>query len=179
VVENAEPDSVMIEIVMRSVPPWLVALFCAGALSASMVTAAAATLVSAATLASDLFQPYLNLPDAKLRRLIQALVLVVMTGAYTFAIVQSSTIAFIMLMAYGFVSQFFPLVIVALFAPGRVCGGLALAALVCGVAVTAFFTVGPMPRPGGFHPGFLGLAANAAVLFAGAGHTSRKKLWLL
>jgi Na+/proline symporter len=167
VIKSTEPDSVMIEMVMRSVPPWLVALFCAGALSASMVTAAAATLVSAATLASDLFQPYLNLPDAKLRRLIQALVLVVMTGAYVFAIVQSSTIAFIMLMAYGFVSQFFPLVIAALFAPGRVGGSSALAALAVGVCVTAFFTVGPIPRPGGFHPGFLGLSANAAVLLVG------------
>jgi SSS family solute:Na+ symporter len=164
IVKNVEPDAVMIEMVMRSVPPWLVALFCAGALSASMVTAAAATLVSAATLANDLFQPYLNLPDEKLRRLIQTLVLVVMSAAYLFAIVQSSTIAFIMLMAYGFVSQFFPLVIAALFLPGRVRAGSALAALSAGVAITAFFTIGPIARPGGFHPGFLGLVANAGVL---------------
>ena len=164
IVKNVEPDAVMIEMVMRSVPPWLVALFCAGALSASMVTAAAATLVSAATLANDLFQPYLNLPDEKLRRLIQTLVLVVMSAAYVFAIAQSSTIAFIMLMAYGFVSQFFPLVIAALFLPGRVKAGSALAALSVGVAITAFFTIGPIARPGGFHPGFLGLVANAGVL---------------
>jgi SSS family solute:Na+ symporter len=167
VVRNVEPDAVMIEMVMRSAPPWLVALFCAGALSASMVTAAAATLVSAATLANDLFQPYLNLPDEKLRRWIQTLVLVVMSAAYLFAIVQSSTIAFIMLMAYGFVSQFFPLVIAALLLPGRVRSGLALAALATGVVITAFFTIGPVPRPGGFHPGFLGLVANAAVLLLG------------
>jgi solute:Na+ symporter, SSS family len=164
VVKNVEPDAVMIEMVMRSVPQWLVALFCAGALSASMVTAAAATLVSAATLANDLFQPYLNLPDEKLRRLIQWLVLVVMSGAYVFAILQSSTIAFIMLMAYGFVSQFFPLVIVALFLPGRAPAGSALAALAAGVVITAFFTIGPIPRPGGFHPGFLGLLANSGIL---------------
>jgi Na+/proline symporter len=128
------------------------------------VTAAAATLVSAATLANDLFQPYLNLPDAKLRRLIQALVLVVMSAAYLFAIVQSSTIAFVMLMAYGFVSQFFPLVIVSLYLPGRVSGEAAIAAVAVGVAVTAFFTIGPFPRPGGFHPGFLGLIGNSVVM---------------
>jgi len=166
VVKDANPDSVMIEMVMRSAPPWLVALFCAGALSASMVTAAAITLVSAATLANDLFQPYLNLPDEKLRRLIQMLVVVVMSGAYTFAILQSSTIAFIMLMAYGFVSQFFPLVIASLYAPGRVIGTVALMALATGVVVTAFFTIGPISRPSGFHPGFLGLAANSAVILA-------------
>jgi len=130
------------------------------------VTAAAATLVSAATLANDLFQPYLDLPDEKLRRLIQTLVLVVMSGAYVFAILQSSTIAFVMLMAYGFVSQFFPLVLAALFLPERVHGGPALAALATGVIVTAFFTIGPLPRPGGVHPGFLGLVANSLVLFA-------------
>jgi len=166
VVNNAPADAVMIEMVMRSVPPWLVAFFCAGALSASMVTAAAATLVSAATLANDLFQPSLNLPDEKLRRLIQILVLVVMSGEYLFAIVQSSTIAFVMLMAYGFVSQFFPLVMASLYLPGRITGGSAIASLAAGVAVTAFFTIGPIPRPGGFHPGFLGLAANSAVILA-------------
>jgi SSS family solute:Na+ symporter len=164
VVNNVPADSVMIEMVMRSVPPWLVAFFCAGALSASMVTAAAATLVAAATLANDLFQPSLNLPDEKLRKLIQILVLVVMSGAYVFAIVQSSTIAFVMLMAYGFVSQFFPLVITSLYLPERVSGGSAMAALATGVVVTAFFTIGPIPRPGGFHPGFLGLAANGLVM---------------
>lgn len=175
IVKNAEPDAVMIEMVMRSVPPWLVAFFCAGALSASMVTAAAATLVSAATLANDLFQPYLNLPDEKLRRLIQTLVLVVMSGAYVFAILQSSTIAFVMLMAYGFVSQFFPLALAALFLPGRVHGGPALAALAAGVTVTAFFTIGPMPRPGGVHPGFLGLVANSLVLFASMAATGDRR----
>jgi SSS family solute:Na+ symporter len=164
VVKSAEPDSVMIEMVMRSVPPWLVALFCAGALSASMVTAAAATLASAATLANDLFQPRLNLNDTKLRRLIQTLVLVVMSGAYLFAILQSSTIAFIMLMAYGFVSQFFPLVMMALFSRESPPADAAIAALTVGVLVTAFFTIGPLPRPGGFHPGLLGLAANCVVL---------------
>jgi SSS family solute:Na+ symporter len=164
IVKDTAPDAVMIEMVMRSVPPWLVAFFCAGALSASMVTAAAATLVSAATLANDLFQPYLQLPDEKLRRLIQGLVLVVMLGAYVFAILQSSTIAFVMLMAYGFVSQFFPLVIASLYLPGRIPGAAAIAALTTGVAVTAFFTIGPFPRPGGFHPGFLGLVANGSVM---------------
>jgi len=29
---------------------------------------------------------------------------------------------------------------------------------------TAFFTIGPIARPGGFHPGFLGLVANSAVM---------------
>lgn len=166
-VKGVEPDAVMIEMVMRSAPPWLVALFCAGALSASMVTAAAGTLVAAATLATDVFQPRLHLSDEKLRRLIQLLVVVVMTAAYLFAILQSSSIAFVMLMAYGFVSQFFPLVIAALYFPGRVPGRVALAGLVAGAATAAFFTIGPYPRPGGFHPGFLGLAVNATVLLVG------------
>ena len=33
--------------------------------------------------------------------------------------------------------------------------------------MATFFTIGPVPRPGGFHPGFLGLVANAAVLLLG------------
>jgi solute:Na+ symporter, SSS family len=168
VLKNSQPDAVMIEMVMRTAPAWLVAIFCAGALSASMVTAAAATLVSAATLANDLFQPHLNLPDAKLRRLIQWLVGAVMVAAYLFAILQSSTIAYVMLMAYGFVCQFFPLVMAALFFPDRVPAKGAVTAVLVGIAVTAFFAVGPYPRPGGFHPGFLGMASNAVVMVIAA-----------
>ncbi|MBK9170265.1 MAG: sodium:solute symporter family protein [Bryobacterales bacterium] len=164
-VSNVETDAVMIEMVMRTVPQWLVAFFCAGALSASMVTASAATLVSAATLANDLCQPRLNLTDEQLRKLIQWLVIVVMTAAYLFAILQSSTIAFVMLMAYGFVSQFFPLVIAAIYWPGRLSGRTAVTGLAIGAAVAAFFTVGPIQRPGGFHPGLIGLAANVVTLF--------------
>jgi solute:Na+ symporter, SSS family len=171
ILKNAEPDAVMIQMVMRTAPPWMVAVFCAGALSASLVTAAAATLVSAATLANDLFQPRLNLSDAGLRRLIQWLVALVMMAAYLFAILQSSTIAFIMLMAYGFVCQFMPLVLASIWFRGRISGRMALIALLAGIGITAFFTVGPTAyrRPGGLHPGFLGLVGNSAVLLAAAG----------
>lgn len=177
VLKNVEPDAVMIEMVMRTAPGWLVAVFCAGALSASMVTAAAATLVSAATLANDLFQPRLNLPDPSLRRLIQWLVALVMVAAYLFAILQSSTIAFVMLMAYGFVCQFMPLVLASIYLRGRIPGKAAVAAILAGMAVTAFFTIGPeaLRRPGGVHPGFLGLLANSAVLLI-AGATRRRAI---
>ena len=172
-IKNGIPDAVMIEMVMRSAPPWLVAIFCAGAMSASMVTASAATLVSAATLANDLIAPRRHLPDERLRRLIQVLVVVVMAAAYLFAILQQSTIAFILLMAYGFVCQFFPLAIGAIYFSERLNGPAAIAALLAGSSVTAFFIVGPWPRPGGFHPGFLGLVVNCAVLLT-ASLVSRK-----
>lgn len=170
ILKDAEPDAVMIRMVMQSAPHWMVAVFCAGALSASLVTAAAATLVSAATLANDLLQPRLNLGDASLRRLIQWLVALVMAAAYLFAILQSSTIAFVMLMAYGFVCQFMPLVLASIWLPGRIPGRMAIVALLAGIAVTAFFTVGPpeLRRPGGLHPGFLGLIANSSVLLIAA-----------
>src|SRR5438046_1160340 len=68
VVPSIKPDTVMVEMVMRIAPFWLVAFFCAGALSASMVTAAACALAAAATLGSDLLQPRLMWPEARVRR---------------------------------------------------------------------------------------------------------------
>ena len=86
VVPSIKPDTVMVEMVMRIAPFWLVAFFCAGALSASMVTAAACALAAAATLGSDLLQPRLMWPDARLRRAIQVLIFFVIGVAYIVAV---------------------------------------------------------------------------------------------
>ena len=109
ILPSIKPDTVMVEMVMRVAPLWLVALFCAGALSASMVTGAACSLAAAATLGNDLLQPRLKLQDPELRKLIQILVFFVVAAAYVIALLRPATIVYIILTAYGFTSQFFPL----------------------------------------------------------------------
>ena len=49
VLRGIRPDTVMVEMLLRVAPLWLVGLFCAGALSASMVTGGACALAAAAT----------------------------------------------------------------------------------------------------------------------------------
>ena len=60
VLHGIRPDTVMVEMLLRVAPLWLVGLFCAGALSASMVTGGACALAAAATIGNDLLQPRLQ-----------------------------------------------------------------------------------------------------------------------
>jgi hypothetical protein len=80
-------------------------LFCAGALSASMVTGGACALAAAATIGNDLLQPRLNWPDRKLKKAIQLLVFTVVGAAYIIALMQPALIVYIILMAYAFTAQ--------------------------------------------------------------------------
>lgn len=174
ILPSIKPDTVMVEMVMRVAPLWLVALFCTGALSASMVTGAACSLAAAATLGNDLLQPQLRLPDPKLQRLIQLLVFAVVAVAYAIALLQPATIVYIILTAYGFTSQFFPLTLAALY-NWKVSAEGTLAALAAGFSVVALFVFGPLTSPYGIHPGILGLAVNVPTMFVVSHYTPVRK----
>ncbi|MBA3885145.1 MAG: sodium:solute symporter family protein [Acidobacteria bacterium] len=160
----AQSDRIMMEMIMGTAAPiWLVSLLAAGALSASMITGATTTLAAAATLGHDLLQSRFRLSDRSLRRLIQVLVVVIIGAAYVFAMTVGTSLIFILLMAYGVISQFFPLVVASLYwrrctAPG------ALAGFGVGTVVAVFFIVGPFPHPFDIHPGILGMIANTITL---------------
>ncbi len=160
---SIKPDTVMVVMVMRVVPRWLVALFCAGALSASMVTGAACSLAAAATLGNDLVQPWLRLSDLKLRKLIQMLVFFVIAAAYILALLQPSTIVYMILTAYGFTVQLFPLTLAALYRRNVTTSG-AIAGVALGFALVAVFVFGRLSPPYGIHPGVFGLAVNVPAM---------------
>jgi SSS family solute:Na+ symporter len=163
VLPSIKPDTVMVEMVMHVAPLWLVALFCAGALSASMVTGAACSLAAAATLGNDLLQPWLRLPDIRLKKLIQTLVFVVIVVAYLIGLTSPSTIVNIVLVAYGFTAQLFPITLAALYGK-RITASSAIAGLSSGFVVVALFVLGRSSGPYGIHPGILGLTANVAAM---------------
>ena len=162
----AQADRIMMEMVMGTgAPIWLVALLAAGALSASMITGASTTLAAAATLGHDLIQTRFRLSDASLRRLIQVLVVVIIGAAYTFAMTVGTSLIFILLMAYGVIAQFFPLVVASLYWRGCT-GSAALAGFTVGTIVAIFFIVGPYAHPFGIHPGIIGMIANTITMAA-------------
>ena len=172
VAQGVKPDTIMVEMILRIAPLWLVGLFCAGAVSASMVTGAACSLAAAAALGNDLIQPHLQLPDQKLKRLIQGLVFVVIGAAYVLALIQPATIVYVILVAYGFTAQLFPLTLAALFSRKINAHG-AIAGLAAGFVTVAWFTF-VVPAPYQIHPGILGQAVNIPLLFLVSRFTSRR-----
>lgn len=162
----AQSDRIMMEMIMKtSAPIWLVSLLAAGALSASMITGATTTLAAAATLGNDLIQTRFHLSDTSLRRLIQVLVVVIIGAAYTFAMTVGTSLIFILLMAYGVIAQFFPLVVASLYWRGCTSQG-ALAGFAVGTTVAIFFIVGPYAHPLDIHPGILGMIGNTITMVA-------------
>jgi SSS family solute:Na+ symporter len=165
VLPGIRPDGVMVEMLMRVAPIWLVGLFCAGALSASMVTGGACSLAAAATIGNDLLQPRLNWPDRRLKRTIQLLVLLVVGLAYLIALMRPALIVYILLMAYSFTAQLFPATIAAFYTRIRT-GTPILIGLIAGFATAMVFVSNLVKSPFNIHPGILGLAVNLAVLAA-------------
>jgi SSS family solute:Na+ symporter len=165
ILPGIRPDSVMVEMLLKVAPLWLVGLFCAGALSASMVTGGACSLAAAATIGNDLLQPRLHWPDRRLKRMIQSLVFVIVGAAYVIALMQPALIVYIILMAYSFTAQLFPATIAAFYT--HIASGTAiLCGLVAGFLTAITFVLNIVTSPYNIHPGILGLAANLAVILA-------------
>lgn len=164
IVKNIRPDTVMVEMLHRVAPLWLVALFCAGALSAGMVTGAACSLAAAATVGNDLLQPRLRWPDRKLKKVIQGLVLLIIGAAYVVALLQPAMMVYMLLMAYGFTAQLFPATIAAFYSRTATPTGV-LAGLAAGFVITVIFVFHIVMPPYNCHPGILGLAANVPTLY--------------
>lgn len=165
VLNNIKPDTVMVEMIKRVAPLWMVALFCAGALSASMVTGAACALAAAATVGNDLIQPHMQLADSRLKRLIQLLVFAVIGAAYGLALLQPALIVYIILMAYALTAQLFPGVVAAFYSRRITAGGVT-AGLLAGFVVALVFIFRWVDPPGNIHAGFLGLCVNIPVMLA-------------
>jgi SSS family solute:Na+ symporter len=174
VLPSIKPDTVMVEMIMRVAPLWLVALFCTGALSASMVTGTACSLAAAPTLGNDLLQPRLRLPDVKLRGLIQTLVFFVIASAYAIVLLRPATIVYMLLTAYGFTAQLFPLTLAALYSQ-RVTARGAITAVAAGFVIVAFLVFGGFPAPYGIHPGLFGLAVNVPTMLLVSRFSRAKK----
>ena len=167
VLHGIRPDTVMVEMLLRVAPMWLVGLFCAGALSASMVTGGACALAAAATIGNDLLQPRLQWPDGKLKEAIQLLVFIVVGAAYGIALMRPALIVYIILMAYSFTAQMFPAAMAAFYTDVK-SGTPLLCGLVAGFITALTFVLHIVQPPFNIHPGILGLTVNLAVIFAAA-----------
>ena len=151
--------------------PVLVGLVCVGALAASMSSGDTILHAAASIGIRDGVRPFVahglagGLDDARERRWIRVLIVVVSVVAYFFAVGTDVSLVALLLGSYGGVAQIFPLVFAAFYWP-RATGAGAVAGLTAGIAVNTFFLVAPELRPVPLHEGVFGLAANLVVFVA-------------
>lgn len=161
-----EPDQILPHILMHlDMPVFVVGLFCAGALAASMSSGDAIAHAAASALVRDGLVTSLkfDLDSGRQRQWIRVFVIVVMIAAYVMAIYTQEALVVLLLYAYGVVVQFAPAVVAALYIR-RATGPGVLAGLILGVGVNILFLKWPEWRPFAVHSGVYGLAVNVVVL---------------
>ena len=89
--------------------------------------------------------------------------LLVGTLAYYFAVVSNVSLVYLLLLSYGAIVQFFPLLLVALFWRRSTLGGV-LSGLLVGCAITLIWNIFPHLQWQQIHPGVWGLVGNVIVL---------------
>jgi len=164
------PDHILPHMLMHMrIPALLVGLFCAGALAASMSSGDAMAHAAASIAVRDGLVEGLGVrvDAAAERRWIRLVMVVVVLGAYLLAVTYRGDLVRLLLVAYGPVGQFAPVVVATLYWR-RARGWAVFWALIVGAAVTALFTFAPDLRPFPLHAGLYGFVANVVVLVLGS-----------
>jgi SSS family solute:Na+ symporter len=160
------PDEILPHMLMSmELPSFLVGLFCAGALAASMSSGDAILHACSSILVRDGWVTALGrklTPHAE-RRGIRWVLLLPLVLAYWIAIQDQSSLVDLLLYAYGPVTQLFPAVVAALCWRRATSLGVNVG-LVAGIATTVFLQVRPELRPWPIHEGVFGLAVQLGLL---------------
>ncbi len=160
-----QADTVLIELVNRAeFSPFLVGILLSGALAAAMSTGANLAHTAASVIVKDFYVKLFN-PKVSEKQLVmytKLSVLVIAAISYAFALLNPASLVQLLLVSYGAVVQFFPL-IVALFWWKRATTAGAYAGLISGTLVTIYYSFFAAP-PLGIHAGIYGLIANSILL---------------
>ena len=159
-------DRILPTILMSlDLPAVVIGIFCAGALAASMSTGDALVHAAASIVVRDfyrvLFRPQIT--PAQQTRLIRTLVVLISAVAYYFAVVSNLSLVALLLLAYGFIAQIFPVLMAALYWPRATRPGV-LAGLAAGCAAVVLFNLRPELQWQQIHPGIWGIVANVVVM---------------
>ena len=160
------PDEILPHLLLESdLPPLVVGLFCAGALAASMSSGDAFLHTAASSLVGD---GWLTACSKKLearaeRRAIRVLIVCVALLAYLTSVLYEGSLASLLLLAYGPVTQFAPAVVCSLYSRRASSSGV-LAGMAVGIVINVALTLDESLRPAGIHAGIVGLLANVGTL---------------
>lgn len=163
----AKADQVLPHLLMSlDLSPLIVGLFCAGALAASMSSGDALVHTAASVTVRDGYVTGLRrkLGPHDERRWIRVMIVVVMLGSYALERTYQGDIVSLLLLAYGPIAQFLPVLVATLYWRRATAAGIG-AGLVSGVGLSLLIKTGVIEGLG-VHEGLWGLGLNVVALVA-------------
>lgn len=169
-----KPDHAMLIALVNNFPPLLAGFIGAGGLAASISTSSGLILTSSNLMARNVIQKGFmpGMEDMAVARLGRALVPVLTVLAVLLAIFAPSMLVSLLLVGYSGVTQFFPAVVLGLFAKWPTKAGI-VTGLLAGLATVVAIKFMGVPSPMGLHEGFVGLIVNFAVVMVVSSFTPK------
>jgi len=161
-----QSDTVLVKLIERAnFSPWLIGILLSGALAAAMSTGANLAHTAASVIVRDFYVKLFKtkLKERSLVMMTRILVLTISLLSYLLALYSPSSLVSLLLIAYGGVVQFFPIIVAAFFWR-RVTKAGAYAGLISGTLVMVYYSFFAPPLFD-IHAGILGLIVNVVVLF--------------
>ncbi len=159
-------DTILPTILMSlDLPAVVVGLFCAGALAASMSTGDALLHAAGSVVIRDFYRTLFNpgMSDEAQTRAIRVMVVLISAVAYYIAVASDLSLVLMLLLAYGFISQIFPVIVVTFLWPRATPTGV-LSGVIAGCLAAVVWNVFPELQWWNVHPGVWALAVNVLVM---------------
>jgi len=166
-----DPNEIIPHLLMQlQVPAVVVGLFCAGALSAAMGGDAIGHGAASIAVHDGAVRALrVELTPHSERRWIRIALIPLFLAAYALAMLWHESLVWLLLFAYGPITQFMPAVVASLYSR-RATGTGVLSGLIAGIAVTLALDIATRAhhdvRPWPIHSGLFGLVANVVTLVA-------------
>jgi SSS family solute:Na+ symporter len=159
-----DSNLVLLAIVRKTFPSWLLGVIGGAAALTAMVPAAIQLLSGATLYAKNLFRPIFapKMTDQQVAKVAKIMVLVLTLGALVFAIYTSPTLVDLLLLGYAGVTQLFPGVVLGLFSKRVTTAGV-FAGVATGIFFAAALLLTGHDPYHGMNAGFIALAFNFAV----------------
>ncbi len=160
-----KPDHAMLIALVKNFPPVLAGFIGAGGLAASISTSSGLILTASNLLARNVIQRGFapQMDDMAVAKLGRAFVPLLTILAVLLAIFAPSMLVSLLLVGYSGVTQFFPAVVLGLFARWQTKLGI-IAGLLAGLGTVVAIKFMGVPAPMNLHEGFVGLVVNFAVV---------------
>ncbi|GEO24649.1 sodium:solute symporter [Alicyclobacillus acidoterrestris] len=166
VVPNLQNSNLALLAAVQKVFPAWVAGIIGGAGVLTAIVPGSLMLMSAGTLiAENIYRPLSKgATDAKVQIVARVFVWIVAAVTFLFSLQSNAAIVSLLLMGYDFVSQFFPTVLLAIFARGAVSKVGAFAGILVGVGLVVYFTLSGQSILWGVNIGFWSMLGNMIVV---------------